>query len=90
VTKSGTGLELRRRYALVEDGVTDFDEVLKVRLADIKADRDPARSVVERIKGQSPAARIDRGKIERFGSPMRKNITSGDVSFRKGLPALVH
>ncbi|MGB8609844.1 hypothetical protein [Bradyrhizobium sp.] len=50
--KSGTGsidcpgrqisprTKLRRRFALVEDGVTDLDEVLKVRLADIKADRD--------------------------------------------------
>jgi hypothetical protein len=36
--------KLRRLYALVEDGVTDLDEVLKVRLADIKADRDRARS----------------------------------------------
>jgi hypothetical protein len=51
-----------RRYALVEDGVTDLDEVLKVRLADIKADRDRARSVMERIKGQSPAARIATGE----------------------------
>jgi DNA invertase Pin-like site-specific DNA recombinase len=72
-----------RLYALVEDGVTDLDEVLKVRLADIKADRDRARSALDRIKGQSPAARIDRAKIERFGSLMRQNITTGDVPFRK-------
>ncbi|MDH8666069.1 hypothetical protein QIH52_26925, partial [Klebsiella pneumoniae] len=52
--------KLRRLYALVEDGVTDLDEVLKIRLADIKADRDQARSALDRIKGQSPAARIDR------------------------------
>jgi site-specific DNA recombinase len=75
--------KLRRLYALVEDGVTDLDEVLKVRLADIKADRDRARSALDRIKGQSPAARIDRAKIERFGSLMRQNITTGDVPFRK-------
>ncbi len=75
--------KLRRLYALVEDGVTDLDEVLKVRLADIKADRDRARSALDRIKGQSPAARIDRAKIERFGSLMRRNITTGDVPFRK-------
>ena len=75
--------KLRRLYALVEDGVTDLDEVLKVRLADIKADRDRARSALDRIKGQSPAARIDTAKIERFGSLMRKNITTGDVPFRK-------
>jgi site-specific DNA recombinase len=79
VAKSGTGsidcpgrqisprTKLRRRFALVEDGVTDLDEVLKVRLADIKTDRDRARSVVERIKGQSPAAHIDRGKSSASG-----------------------
>ena len=82
-SKSARSWPLRRLYALVEDGVTDLDEVLKVRLADIKADRDRARSALERIKGQSPAARIDRAKIERFGSLMRENITSGDVPFRK-------
>ncbi|RTL75042.1 MAG: recombinase family protein [Bradyrhizobiaceae bacterium] len=75
--------KLRRLYALVEDGVTDLDEVLRVRLADIKADRDRARSALDRIKGQSPAARIDRAKIERFGSLMRQNITTGGVPFRK-------
>lgn len=75
--------KLRRLYALVEDGVTDLDEVLKIRLADIKADRDQARSALDRIKGQSPATRIDRAKIERFGSLMRQNITSGDIPFRK-------
>jgi site-specific DNA recombinase len=31
--------KLRRLYALVEDGITDLDEVLKARLADIKAGR---------------------------------------------------
>jgi site-specific DNA recombinase len=82
--------KLRRLYALVEEGVTDLDEVLKVRLADIKADRDRARSALERIKGQSPAAQIDRAKIERFGSLMRENITTGDIPFRKGyLRALI-
>ena len=75
--------KLRRLYALVEDGVTDLDEVLKVRLADIKADRDKARNALDRIKGQSPAARIDRAKIERFGSLMRQSITTGDIPFRK-------
>jgi site-specific DNA recombinase len=75
--------KLRRLYGLVEEGITDLDEVLKVRLADIKADRDRARSALDRIKGRSPAARIDRAKIERFGSLMRQNITTGDVPFRK-------
>ena len=53
------------------------------RLADIKADRDRARSALERIKGKSSAASIDGAKIERFGTLMRDNITTGDVPFRK-------
>jgi hypothetical protein len=75
--------KLRRLYALVEDGVTDLDEVLKVRLADIKADRERARNALDRIKGQSPVACIDRAKIERFGPLMRQSITTGDIPFRK-------
>ncbi len=75
--------KLRRLCALFEDGVTHLDEVLKVRLADIKADRDRARSALDRIKGQSPAACIDRAKIERFGTLMRENITVGEILFRK-------
>ncbi|MEY2503474.1 MAG: site-specific recombinase [Verrucomicrobiota bacterium] len=76
--------KLRRLLYAREGGVTDLDEVLKVRLADIKADRDRARSALERIKGQSPAARIDRAKIERFGSLMRR--TSPPATFRSARP----
>jgi site-specific DNA recombinase len=75
--------KLRRLYALVEDGFTDLDDVLKTRLADIKADRDRAQSALNRINECSPVASIDRVNIERFGSLMRENITTGDVPFRK-------
>jgi site-specific DNA recombinase len=75
--------KLLRLYALVEDGVTDLDDVLKTRLTDIKADRDRARSALDRIKERSSAASIDRVKIERFGALMRGNITTGDIPFRK-------
>ena len=52
--------KLRRLYALVEDGVTDLDEVLKVRLADIKADR-------ERREARSIGLRVNRGGLHRQG-----------------------
>jgi DNA invertase Pin-like site-specific DNA recombinase len=74
---------LRRLYVLVEDGITDLDDVLKNRLADIKADRDRARSALDRIKSQTPTTRIDKAKIERFGTLMRESITTGGVPFRK-------
>lgn len=42
---------LKRLYRLVEDGVTDLDEVLKGRLDSLKTDRERARSTLEAIKG---------------------------------------
>jgi site-specific DNA recombinase len=43
---------LKRLYRLVEDGVTDLDEVLKERLDRLKADRDRARAALEAIKSR--------------------------------------
>ena len=78
-----SGPATRRLYQLVADGITDLDDVLKNRLADIKADRDRARSALDRIKSQTPTTRIDKAKIERFGTLMRESITTGGVPFRK-------
>ncbi len=80
---AATEEKLRRLYALVEDGITDLDDVLKARLTDLKADRDLARSALDRINNQSRRTLIDRSKIERFGSLMRENITAGTIPFRK-------
>ncbi len=80
---AATEEKLRRLYALVEDGITDLDDVLKARLTDLKADRDLARSALDRINNQSRRTLIDRSKIERFGSLMRENITTGTTPFRK-------
>jgi len=38
---------LKRLYRLVEDGVTDLDDVLKERLNNLKADRDRAKAALE-------------------------------------------
>ena len=70
---AATEEKLRRLYALVEDGITDLDDVLKARLTDLKADRDLARSALDRINNQSRRTLIDPPKIERFGSLMREN-----------------
>jgi chromosome condensin MukBEF ATPase and DNA-binding subunit MukB len=51
---------LKRLYRLVEDGLTDLDEVLKDRLNNLKADRDRAKAALEATKSQiAPAIRID-------------------------------
>src|SRR5215467_11518375 len=76
--------KLKRLYRLVEDGLTDVDEVLKDRLNTLKADRDRAKAALERAKVHSATQiRIDPALIERFGRTMRENFSTGSVPFRK-------
>ena len=76
--------KLKRLYRLVEDGLTDLDDVLKDRLSNLKADRDRAKAALEGAKSQiAPAIHIDPALIERFGRSMREKFTSGTVPFRK-------
>ena len=73
--------KLKRLYRLVEDGLTDLDEVLKDRL---NADRDRAKAALERAKAHSASQiHIDPALIERFGRTMRENFRTGSVPFRK-------
>jgi site-specific DNA recombinase len=76
--------KLKRLYRLVEDGLTDLDEVLKDRLHILKSDRDRAKAALERAKEYSVShIRIDPALIERFGSTMREKFSTGSVPFRK-------
>jgi site-specific DNA recombinase len=76
--------KLKRLYRLVEDGLTDLDEILKNRLNTIKADRDRARAALERAKEHlTSQIQIDPELIERFGRMMQENFTTGSVPFRK-------
>ena len=76
--------KLKRLYKMVEEGLTDLDDILKDRLASLKLDRDRAKTALERIRSQSamPTA-FSTEAIERFSRAMRENITSGEVPFRK-------
>jgi hypothetical protein len=76
--------KLKRLYRLVEDGLTDLDEVLKDRLINLKADRDRSKAALDAAKFQiAPAIRVDPALIERFGRSMREKFTTGSVPFRK-------
>ena len=76
--------KLKRLYRMVEDGLTDLDEILKDRLTVLKAERDRAKAALERAKEQSASPiQIDPALIERFGRTMRENFTTGSVPFRK-------
>lgn len=74
----------KQLYRLIEDGVTEMDDVLKDRLNTLKADRDRAKAALKRAKSHSSQAiQIDPALLEQFGRSMRENITSGSVPFRK-------
>jgi site-specific DNA recombinase len=76
--------KLKRLYRLVEDGLTDLDEVLKDRLNTLKADRDWAQAALERAKEHlAPQIQIDPALIERFGRMMQQHFATGSVPFRK-------
>jgi hypothetical protein len=75
--------KLKRLYKMVEDGLTDLDDILKERITSLKLDRDRAKSALERIRHRLPAIKLDPEVIERFGRAMRQNITTGGIPFRK-------
>jgi site-specific DNA recombinase len=75
---------LKRLYRLVENGLTDLDNVLKDRLNGLKADHDRAKAALDAAKTQiAPSIRIDPAVIERFGRTMREKFATGSVPFRK-------
>jgi site-specific DNA recombinase len=76
--------KLARLYKLVEDCLTDLDDVLRDRLATLKAGRDRAKAALERAKEQSGSQiQVDPALVERFSRVMKENFTSGSVPFRK-------
>ncbi len=84
-------VRLRRLYALIEDGTAELDGSLKERVATLRAGRDAAAAALARLKaGPRDAIRLSPDLVERFGSAMRENLTTGDVAFRKAyLGALI-
>jgi site-specific DNA recombinase len=76
--------KLKRLYHLVENGLTDLDDVLRDRLNSLKSDRGRAKAALEATKSQIASdIHIDPALIERFGRSMREKFTAGSVPFRK-------
>ena len=76
--------KLKRLYRMVEDGLTELDDILKDRITDLKLARDKARAALERItEARSGPGTLDPSLIEAFSRVMRDNITTGEISFRK-------
>jgi len=75
---------LRRLYKMVEDGVSPIDDMLKDRIAALKADRETAHAALVRARGANRGPIVIPGdRIAAFGQMMRERLTTGDVPFRK-------
>ena len=71
-------------YRMVEDGVTEMDDLLKERIADLKLARDKAKAALDRITQSRIGPRsLDPALIDAFSRVMRDNITTGEIPFRK-------
>ena len=69
---------------MVEDGVTEMDDILKSRIDALKLERNKATISLDRLKAASSVnIAIDPEAVERFGRVMQENITSGEAPFRK-------
>lgn len=82
---------LKRLCRMVEDGVAVMDDLLKDRIAALKADRETAQAALTRARGGNrlPIA-IPAETIDAFSALMRERLTTGDVAFRKAwLGALI-
>jgi site-specific DNA recombinase len=74
---------LRRLYKLVEDGMTEMDDILRDRILAVKADRDRAQAAFNRARTGAKPTVVSPAILERFGCLMREKLTTGDVPFRK-------
>ena len=75
---------LRRLYRLVEDGLTEMDDILKDRITALKSDGERVQGVLDRAKaGSQPVANISAAMVARFSQLMQERLTSGEVPFRK-------
>ena len=75
---------LRRLYALVEDGQSEPDDLLKARVTALKLDRETAREALARARStRQRQIVIDESRIEAFGCLMRRRLTTRDIPFRK-------
>ena len=75
---------LRRLYRLVEDGSAEADDLLRDRMAAIRAERDAAKAALDRaVSGKVPASGMDPAMLVRFGQMMRERLTTGEIPFRR-------
>ena len=76
--------KLKRLYKLIEDGVAEADDLLKDRIAILKAGRDRAKEALNRACcGVRAKGDVLPEAVEKFGASMRGRLLEGEAPARK-------
>jgi site-specific DNA recombinase len=76
--------KIRRLFKMVEDGMTELDDLLAERLATLKTEREIAKGALERSQFQSrPEIIFQTVDVQQFSEFMSEKITFGDNGFRR-------
>ena len=75
---------LDRLYASIENGIVELDELLRERIARLKADLANAGAAIERAKKEAGTdVAVDPERVVAFGTILRDKIENGDIIARK-------
>jgi site-specific DNA recombinase len=81
---------LQRLYRLIEDGLAQPDDLLKDRIASLKAERERAIAALDRARSASrQQIYISSALIERFSQTMREKLCFGEIPMRKAYLASI-
>jgi hypothetical protein len=76
--------KLKRLYSAIENGIVEIDDQLKIRITELKTEREIVQISIERIAQQaSSRVQITPERIETFSKFMNENLETGDVQAQK-------
>jgi site-specific DNA recombinase len=77
-------LKLKRIYRSIEDGIAEEDDILKVRIIEVKAKREQAKAAFDRAREQSGASfKINPALVDAFARLVNEKLDTGDVNIRR-------
>jgi len=76
--------KLKRLYSTIENGIVEIDDQLKIRITELKTEREIVQISIERIAQQaSSRVQITPERIEAFSKLMNEKLETGDVQAQK-------
>lgn len=75
---------MKRLYRSIEDGIVELDDILRERIATLKAQRDRGKAALDHARAQcGMAAAVNAEKIDAFARLMNAKLDASDTNTRK-------